>query len=237
MEAKDLEGHLISIVIGLRFRQHFSIQDKLGEIIDSILYSKNSYFTPQMFPLVLDEAIGQKKLVSGEDAKNSITLGITDFILDMRINTENIKSHVGDIISNFKRQILEGVVKTYKLDQFNRIGYVRRYLIPDKLIVENFVKQTIGDTIGNPNEVTIRFSKKIPVEKAIFHEKYDDYENVIYNAANKVGDNRLILTVDYQHIFDPPAEDVDDIEFDDFIGRVHDYNATKLITWINNYGK
>jgi hypothetical protein len=207
MEGKDIDKYLDSIVIGVQYRQHFIIQDKLGEIVDSILYADNSYFNPSVFPFT-QEGVGQKRLVSANDARDSLSIGHTDVVLDMGIsNKENIKSNLGDIITNYEKQIIKGVIDTYKIDQID-----------------------VAD-------LKMNFSKKLPIEKALLEKKYDDYENVIYNAAVKSGDKRLYLSVDYQHIFDPPADDIQDVKYGHFMKVVSDYNSQKLIQWINYYEK
>ena len=56
----ELKDHLVSIAIGVRFGPNFSVEDHLGRIVDSILYSKDSFFNPAMFSSVVSD--GEKRL-------------------------------------------------------------------------------------------------------------------------------------------------------------------------------
>ena len=42
-----IRQYLVGIVIGIKFRPNFSAEDRIGSILDAILYSENSYFNPK----------------------------------------------------------------------------------------------------------------------------------------------------------------------------------------------
>lgn len=67
--AFDLIDSLIGITIGIRFRSNFSVGDNLGNIVDKILYSKDSYFNPKVFPKALG-TLDEKQLINFDACEN-----------------------------------------------------------------------------------------------------------------------------------------------------------------------
>ena len=78
---EKLEDYLIGIAIGIRFRANFSIEDQLGKIVDTILYSKKSYFNPEVFPRVRN-SIG-KKVLFNEITQDKLHIDNSNIILEV----------------------------------------------------------------------------------------------------------------------------------------------------------
>ena len=76
---ENLDEFIIGIAIGIRFRAKFTIEDQLGKIVDTVLYSKNSFFTPQIFPQV-QNLIG-KKILFNEKTQDKLHIDNSNIIL------------------------------------------------------------------------------------------------------------------------------------------------------------
>ena len=133
---EKIAKYLDSIVIGVRFRPNFAIMDKFGSIIDSILYSNKSFFNEQYFPLVHHGSQNERVLYDN-DNRHFLTLNPSNVILDTR--DENQKYH--DILKNFKVQLLDGILDNSGIQQIQRIGFVKRYVIEDEGLCKNFIEK------------------------------------------------------------------------------------------------
>ena len=57
---ENLNQYLSGIAIGIRSRPNFSIEDRLGSLIVQILYKRDSYFYPEIFPEVLSNPVERR---------------------------------------------------------------------------------------------------------------------------------------------------------------------------------
>lgn len=60
---ETLEDYLVGLVVGMRYRPNFSVEDQLGKIMDDILYGREAFFNPQVFPMVEHGLNGKTELV------------------------------------------------------------------------------------------------------------------------------------------------------------------------------
>lgn len=228
-----IEKNLIGIVIGVRYRANFSIEDSLGEIVDKILYSKNSFFNPNIFPLVKNNV--NEKILHNQNG-NKLTINNSNIILDIVFDDVFRIEDYEKIISKFHKDIIEGVMKKYKITEINRLGLINRYLFPMKELAKSFVSKTIGGTLEGVNDINLTFSKKIPAPEAMVKKEIFDYHNVIFNVIKQSDKEELFISIDYQKYFDPFVTAVQDIKFNDFIKKVNGFNSKNYLTWLNkNY--
>lgn len=233
MKIKNVHDYQISIAIGIRFRANFSIEDKLGNIVDEILYSKNSFFNPKMFPFVQSGTTG--KVLTNETTENKLTIDNSNVILEYnRPEEEADQVEIGVLCDHFDRQIISGILKAHKITQINRVGFINRYLFNIESLAESFLDKTIGKTIAGVNDINLRFSKRYPVEESLFEKQINDYNNAIYNIIKKSDKKELFISLDYQRYFEPFLESSSQIEFMKFRERVIDYNNNTFTTWLND---
>jgi len=224
----NLKNSIYGIAVGLRFNQTFAIGDNLGKIADKILYSKNSHFDPKLFPFV-DSNINQL-ILRDEDMFNSLIISPTDIILQVRKKVDgelNIKLYEEE----YKKQILESILKLYQVRDVRRVGYLSKYEISDKEIAESFCKR-VGIDAKN---ITIRFQKNYTMPETMQKKEVNDYCTNIYTLVKPPDSDKLRISSDYQIYFSPYLEDTEDILYDEFIKEKNNFNEKTLPDWINGY--
>lgn len=230
----NLEEYLIGIVIGVRYRANFSIEDSLGTIVDKVLYDKKSYFNPKIFPLVRDT--GNGKLLFNDKNNDHLTINNSNIVLDLLFDGSFKQENCNQIIEKFNEQIIDGIMKQYKITEIIRVGFIKRYLFPLEDLAQSFINKTIGKTQDGINDINLRFSKKIPTSDAMVHRDVLDYSNVIFNIIKQSGKNELFVTIDFQKYFDPFLNSVNELKYSDFINSVNSFNQNNYLPWLNkNY--
>ncbi len=229
---KNIEKYLDSIVIGIRYRPNFAIMDKFGFIIDSILYSKKSYFNEQYFPFV-HHGTPNERILYHNEYRHFLTLNPSNVILDTK--EENQK--YDETFKNFKNQILNGILDDVGIQQIQRIGVIKRYIIEDEELCKNFINRTIAETITGVNDINLRFSKKYTIQEAKLRKDVLDYHNVIYTIVKKANENIINISIDFQRHYTPILERPSMIEFDKFKTEVDNYNKKDVDEWLKRFGK
>ncbi|HBD94208.1 MAG TPA: hypothetical protein DC057_08555 [Spirochaetia bacterium] len=227
---------LIGIAIGVRFRANFSIEDQLGKIVDTILYSKNSSFSPVIFPKVRN-TIGSKILFN-EITEDKIHIDNSNIILEINLHSNNIfkKDNINDIISSFEVEIINKIMNEFKIKEIIRVGFIKRYIYQVNTLASSFVQKTIGNTIDGINDINLSFSKKIVTPEGLIKKDVNDYDNVIFNIIKKADLDEIFMAIDYQRYFNPFLPIASEIKFASFIQAANSFNETKYPEWINkNY--
>ncbi len=224
---------LVGIVIGIRFRANFSVEDQLGNIVDTVLYSKDSFFNPSVFPEVYSD-VNERVLVN-KDADNHLRINSSNIILEMNLKDGLDRKYISRINDRFYHEIIRGIMKQYKITQINRVGYIKKYLFKIEELARGFLDKTLGNTLEGINDIILRFSKRYPVQEALIKNGVKDYYNAIFNIVKRANTRDLFISVDYQRYFDPFLVSSSQLEFKDFIKRAEDYNSKDFLTWLNKY--
>jgi len=229
-----LSEYLMGVAIGVRFRANFSIEDQLGRIIDTILYTKNSFFNPNIFPTVRSN-VGQRVLIN-EKTNDRLHIDNSNFILETQFgDTLNFKSSdFQSILNNFNNQIIKGVMKSFAIKEIVRIGVIKRYLFKIDELAETFVDKTIGKTLEGINDINLRFSKKLPITAALVKKNVNDYNNVIFNIIKRADKDEIFMSVDFQTYYDPFLPSSLDIDFEPFVKQVEQFNSDRYLKWLNS---
>ena len=229
---ENLEENLTGIAIGVRFRANFSIEDQIGRIIDQILYSKDSFFNPDIFPLV-QSGIGKRQLAN-EETMDSLKIDNSNIILEINLGGSFNVADLETIHSKFEEQIIKGVLNSFKIKEIIRIGYIRRYIFQYKELAKKFVDKTIGETLGGINDINLRFSKKLPIEEAFVKKNLHDYYNSIFNIIKITDKEEIFMSVDFQRFYDPFLPNSMEIDFIPFIEKANSFNNKHYLPWLNN---
>ena len=229
----NLDKYLVSSVVAVRYRQNFSIVDKFGTIIDSILYGKGTFFTPEKFQFVQHTKADEKVLFNNEN-NNNLKINTSNMILEIFINDESDLAYKEAAFRAFDNQIIQDVLKNNRIVQINRIGYINRYIFPIKELAENFINKTIGSTIDNVRDINLRFSRKYPIPEAQVKKEIYDYHNSIYNVIKQSDKDEISFSVDFQRYYEPFLESSMLIKFHDFCEKVQMHNQETFLSWINN---
>ena len=232
--AIQLSESLMSIVLGIRFRANFSIEDQLGQIVDQILYSKDSYFNPKIFPIV-KSGVGQKVL-SNDSTGDQLTIDNSNIILEAIFGESFTVSQHKEVLQHFEADIIKKVMKKFAIKEMVRIGYIKRYVFKVENLASKFVDKTIGGTLDGINDISLSFSKKIPVTEALVKKDVNDYDNAIFTIIKKADLSEIFMSVDYQRYFDPFLPTATEIPFDQFIDQAELFNNNKYLPWLqSNY--
>jgi hypothetical protein len=230
---ENLNDYLQGIAIGIRFRANFTIEDKLGSIADKILYTKDSFFNPEMFPAILSDS-GQKRLIN-ETTRDYLSINNSNIILDVNLGEQTKLDDIPEINKRFSQDIINGIMKELKITQINRVGYIKRYLFKIEKLTKIFIGKTIGSTLDGVNDINLRFSKKYPSEEALTRKSVNDYYNAIYNIIKKADRDEIFISVDYQKYYDPFLETSSELNFLEFVDKVERYNSKNYLEWLNKY--
>lgn len=227
----EIGQYLTSIVIGLRFRPNFAMQDRFGTILENILHDKKSFFNPTVFPKVRNEI--NKRILFNPETESYLSIDNENIILDFNVIDNPDKEIVDTICNAFDDQIIHNILKEYSIQGINRIGYIKRYEFESQELSSNFIERTIGLTLDGVNDIQMRFSKKMPDQQAILNENINDYSNAIYTVIKKSDNNILTVALDFQKYFIPPVDKYSQIEFDKFRVTAENYNNKNLLEWVN----
>ncbi len=230
----NLDNHIVGVAIGIRYRANFSIEDQIGAITDKILYSKNAFFNEHIFPITQNQ-VNAKVLMSDQDGSgDKLTVNNSNIVLELNFDKSFKKEDLPTIYEKFNEQIIEGILKPYKITQIIRVGIINRYLFEEKDLSKNFIKKTIGGSFDGINDIDLRFSKKFPVPDSLIKKETYDYENAIFNVIKRADRDELFVSVDFQKYFEPFLESATGIKFIEFEKRVRHYNEKNFKDWINS---
>lgn len=232
----NLNEYLMGIVIGVRYRVNFSLEDQFGKIVDQILYSPNAFFGPKFFPLVYNNP--NEKILINEETNNKLTLNNSNVVLEIFFDDNITVDDIDNIYDSFNDEIIESVLRKYKVTEINRVGIVHRYLFKIEKLADEFVDKTIGSTLEGINDINLRFSKKYTSEEGLSKKEVNDYYSAIFNVVKRADKNELLMSIDYQKYFDPFLTSSSSIEFLDFVKRTNSFNSKTYLGWLNkNYGQ
>lgn len=230
----QLNDKIIGMAIGTRFRANFSVEDNLGQMVDDILYSKNSYFNEKMFPEVYAKT--NEKFLYNRETKNYILINNSNVIVEFFFKDPKESLMIEHIEEAYARQVIGGVLHDYGITQINRIGYIRKYLFKDQALSKDFLNKTIGNTIEGASDINLTFSKKYTLSESERKVELNDYFNAIFNVIKPAEKDELQFSIDYQRLFLPALERVAHLNFSDFVDRVQKYNNESFVKWLKeNY--
>ena len=225
---------LTGFIFGIRTVKSFSVEDKLGAIIDEILYSNDSEINERLFTNV-NEGHNARILWNPSKPQNRLTITPRDFIFDYEIE-HSFDKEFRKYLESYMSIIVKRVFTTFKIKNISRFGFVlKTSLDKNDLLLEEVTKVIKGHK-GMNDSFSLRFNvievKPIKV-KNIITEDYDN-EIVTYDKANKI--SPMIMTIDYQKYFKPELVDIKDAtqKFDAFC--FDRYNQFKK-SYLNKNGK
>lgn len=228
---KLLNNSLIGIVIGVRFRANFAVEDQLGKIVDDILYSTNSFFNSSVFPKV-NAGVGTKYLIN-ENTLNTLLIDNSNIILNVNISEDIAGEDLTKWTNHYNSDIIGHIMTKYNIQQIMRIGYVKRYLFKSIELANSLIKKTVGNTIqGDISDIKLSFTKRYSVDNAVANKNIEDFDNAIYNIIKKPGLDEIFMSVDFQRYFKPFLESAIKIKFDDFLNRAERFNSDVYFPWI-----
>lgn len=189
------------IVCGIMFNPSFSLLDEWGKIVDSMLYQKNSYFSPQYFPAI-SEQYTTNRFLHNKDLGHMLQLNANNLIYTHTIQ-QNFDAEYEEFIKRVEKYLIPKIVDKYELIT-RRIGMV--YICEmDNDTISKFKHQYF---VKSSNEITdCRFSIRDTTREGLLLSNNDNYINKIYTVGG-IDESIRGISFDYQLYFQPPQPEI-----------------------------
>ncbi|MFA6824591.1 MAG: hypothetical protein WCR38_03165 [Bacteroidales bacterium] len=206
---------LTGFAFGIRTIKSFSTEDKLGAIIDEILYSKESAFNPNLFTEVRGNH--NTKVLTDSQDRNKFTITQNDFVFDYNIE-KNFDDEYQKYLKSYIEILTKNIFKEYSIRNINRFGFIIKSVLSKKDTFIQEVSKIISKNNGDEDSLSLRFNviNKKPLK--IGKEVTQDYYNEIISYDKQNSNSPLNFFVDYQKYFIPELKIIDDAKpnYEDF---------------------
>lgn len=196
-----LNKQVKNIVLGIKYKKTFKIQDVSGQIIDHILNNNKSPFDSDFFPKIL-ETRDRKKILKSKD-ESELRVTEEEIVIILNTNEDNFEART-ELIKNKVIDYYEKSLFTkFGIHNIARIGI----MFEINILNNNFINKKIKQIVGNKNvhDINLAFSEKFPTDSGLSQKDVFDYINTNYILKTKTIDNKSILSFqyDYQKIYKP----------------------------------
>ncbi|MCB0541711.1 MAG: hypothetical protein KDE33_29680, partial [Bacteroidetes bacterium] len=99
---------LLGFVLGVRVNKSFSIEDKLGAIVDDILNHKNDTFSPDKFPRIRQSF--DSRILLNESTGDILQLAPEGVVLEHYVE-DSFDDELEVTLNAFEEIIIKGVLK------------------------------------------------------------------------------------------------------------------------------
>lgn len=226
-----LRDSLIGLSIGIKFRPNFSIEDKLGEILDVFLYEKGSMFGPDFFPRTRNNGVVERLLYNPKN-NDSLLINHANIILDISFTDSFPNTKVDSVIDTFFTVLTDKVYKVVDVKDISLVGIVKKYEIKSDVTRETLNNKIKEITFSDLNSFDLSVTKKILLQESKIRRDISDFENAIISIVKLPNTPSMIMQVDYQHIYEPKLQSIIDIKTKDFISRCNTFNK-QMEEWLN----
>jgi len=206
---------LTGFALGIRTVRSFKVEDKLGSIVDEILYSKNSKFNEKLFPEVRENY--NTKLLFDPIKLNRFKITPQDFIFEYNIE-KDFEKDLELYLNSFKSIILDKLFSEFNIKNIQRFGFVVKTELDKNDKFLNEISDKIKEHKGTDDSISLRFNvvtkRPLKLEKIIT----EDYDNEIITYDRPDAKSKLSFSVDYQKYFKPVLNIIGDatVPFDTF---------------------
>ncbi|HVA98602.1 MAG TPA: hypothetical protein VNG53_06875 [Bacteroidia bacterium] len=219
---------LIGFAFGIRTVRSFSVEDRLGAIVDEILYCPDSEFNEKIFPEVRENH--NTKLLFDPVNQNKFTITPQDFVFEY--NTKNdFNNEFDKYLKSYVSVLTKKVFKEYKIKNISRFGFIIKSELEEKDTFLKEISTIIEKHKGTDDSLSLRFNvitKKPLKMKELITEDYDN-EIVTYDKPKTT--SPLTLSVDYQKYFKPELNIIEDAtqDFETFCRNTYSVFKTKYL--------
>lgn len=208
---------LLGFVFGIRVSKSFYLEDKMGAIIDELLYTKGSAFGPSLFPRV-QEGTGAKMLYN-QETDDKLTVTHSDFIFEYTVK-KDFDSELKKYLETFRDLVTKQVFKNFGVHYIARFGFIVKAELDKNDALTNSVHEIIQKNYNGftPDSYSLRFNVKEKRPLKIKDIITEDFDNTIVTYDKSNENNSLVLSVDYQKYFRPELNEISDskISFEEF---------------------
>lgn len=231
MAENSLAKSLIGLAVGIKFRPNFSIEDKLGEILDVFLYDKGSIFGPKFFPRTKSNGVVERVLYNPE-TNDSLLINHSNIIFDISFSDKLPNTKADSILDTFLSVLTEKVHRVVDIKDISLVGIVKKYAIDSESTKSDLQNKIKEITFTDLNSFDLSVTKKIFLPESKIKRDICDFENAIVSIVKLPDNSSMIMQVDYQHIYEPKLESIIDIKTKDFIARCNSFNK-QMEDWLN----
>ncbi|MCK4386880.1 MAG: hypothetical protein KAV41_02240 [Candidatus Pacebacteria bacterium] len=228
---KDLQKNIVGITIGIKFARSFRVPDISGDIIDNILYSKETPFGAKFFPKVQENS-NREKTIFNPETSDYLRINTDDLILGINIDDDFQKRFdwLKNDVLNYLRNVL---FHKYQIKNVRRIGIIFSHKISKNKKLNEAISLLTNNKLTGVNNIDISFSKKNPVRESLYRKGVNDYKNTIYNF-NEMKET-LLTTLDYQYYFEPIIEDLRECFVEKILNDAKNFLENDYYLWLSQY--
>jgi hypothetical protein len=198
---------LTGFAFGIRTTRSFSVEDRLGAIVDEILYSNDSPFNELLFPEVRENH--NTKILFNPINQNKFTITPQDFVFEYNIQN-NFDVEFEKFLASYVSVITKKIFKDFKIKNISRFGFIIKSELSEKDPFLTDITKVIENHKGSDDSLSLRFNvvTKKPIKlPQLITEDYDN-EIVTYDKPNAL--SPLTLSVDFQKYFKPELNIIED---------------------------
>ena len=208
---------LHGFVFGIRVSKSFYLEDKLGAIVDELLYTENSAFGPAMFPTV-QEGHGTKMLYNNKTG-DKLTIAHSDFIFEYTIQ-KDFDLEFKKFLDAYKSLIIKQIFKKFEIHNIARFGFIIKAELENNDAITTSVFDIIKQNHNGftPDSYSLRFNVKEKKPLKIKNIVTQDFDNTIVTYDKPNEDSPLMFSMDYQKYFRPELNTISEstISFEEF---------------------
>ena len=227
---EKFEEKIVGITIGIRFARSFRLRDVYGEIIDDVLFSKDSPFNTKFFPAIQENS--HEKTLYNPETTEYLRINTDDIILAVRVE-QNFEKRFGwlkeDVFSFYEDQLFSA----HSIKNIKRIGIIFTHKVEPQKTINEAISLFTKNTIKNPENFSLSFSQKEVSLNAISKKGVNDYKNVIYNFTEVEGS--MLSEMDFQHYFNPSVEDLRDCYGKNIFDEAKSFLVKNYYSWLEKH--
>ena len=170
-------------------------------------------------------------------AQRELKLDESDAIFEIRVDTRET-SDIETLGTHFSTFVLESLRQVAHLSDISRYGVLFRLEECHSALQETPVQHFIQQDFRDARSLSLRFTKRLPVQEALVRKGVDDYRNVIY-TVKQTDEGEVRIWVDYQEYFKPElnAKEWAHKPFEDFVRRGIEYLLGDFQNWLSKLSK
>ena len=198
---------ITGFAFGIRTVRSFSVEDRLGAIVDEVLYCPDSEFNEKLFPEVRENH--NTKLLFDPINQNKFTITPQDFVFEYNIQN-NFEQEFEKYLKSYVAVLTKKVFKEYKIKNISRFGFIIKSELNEKDSFLKDISNVIEKHKGSDDSLSLRFNvvtkKPLKLPKLVT----EDYDNEIVTYDKPKATSTLTLSVDFQKYFKPELNIIED---------------------------
>lgn len=226
----EIYSSINKVVLGLKYKS-FKVPDISGEIVDEILYDKESPFNPEFFPYTTSIVNG--KVLENDEKGHSLHIDTENFIFTLSL--DNVGKEDINKLQTVYASFFVKLLSKYRINNIQRLGIIFIHELDLNAKLDTFLSDFTNNKLSEFNEANITFAKKIPAPQAVVKQGIEDYYNAIFVFSKKK--SRTIVNLDYQKYLQPQAENIKEADLIEFIAKAKDYLSDNFYDWLKTYGR